>query len=772
MPEIVKVSVRPLVEYAYRSGSIDARFRTATTMSEGTKLHQFIQKTYGEDDLKEVPFEMNYHYGDLVYHIEGRCDGLLIRENTYVVDEIKSTSLPLEDLKEDSYSVHWAQAKCYAYMAAVKYDQKSISVQLTYIQSDTKEIRRFTKSFTLDELFQFIEEVVRIYTPFAKWKNDHFQQVIESSKELAFPFDSYRNGQRKLAGSVYKSVQEGTTLFATAPTGIGKTISTLFPTIKAIGEGYGKKIFYLTAKTITRETAQEAFKMMEEKGLRASSITITAKEKICFKEKTICQKDYCEYADGYYDRVNEGLLDLLKNETRITRDVLETYAHKHRLCPFELSLDAAYVVDAVICDYNYIFDPRVSLKRLIEEQRKQTTVLVDEAHNLVDRARGMYSAELQKSVFLQVKRSYQSSNKEIADAASAINKFFIELKKTADSDFTVLNEIDEELLVHLNTFVSASEKELLLQGNDEELLDAYFLCHNFIRIAKLYDDHFFTLVHVGKSEITLKLFCFDPSNQLSKMRNGFLSTVFFSATFSPLSYYQNMLGWQDENYKVSIPSPFPRENTSVYVLPLSTKYRDREKTMKPLVDLLEKVLKDKKGNYLFFFPSYGYMERVYDEFMLRGITTDTIIQHQRMTELEREEFLEMFTSNRSKSLAGFAVLGGIFSEGIDLKGDRLNGVVVVGVGLPNFDTERKLMKERFDLDGKNGFEYTYVYPGMNRVQQAGGRLIRTESDKGILILVDSRYLEGRYRHLLPEEWKDYTVIEHADRFVGDPQKGM
>lgn len=762
MSEYVNVSVRPLVEYAYRSGSIDARFRTATTMSEGTRLHQFIQKTYDEDDLKEVPFEMDYPYGDLVYHIEGRCDGLLQRDNSYVVDEIKSTSLPLGDMDEDSYSVHWAQAKCYAYMAAIKYDQSTITVQLTYIQSESKEIRRFTKSFTLDELSQFIEEVLRIYAPFAIWKQNHIQQVIESSQALTFPFDSYRDGQRKLAATVYKSVQEGATLFATAPTGIGKTISTLFPTIKAIGEGYGKKIIYLTAKTITRETAQEAFKLMEEKGLHASSITITAKDKICFKEKTICQKDYCEYADGYYDRINEGLLDLLQNERRITRDVLETYAHKHRLCPFELSLDAAYVVDAVICDYNYIFDPRVSLKRLIEEQKKQTSVLVDEAHNLVDRARGMYSAELQKSVFLQIKRAFQSSNKEIADAAGAINKFFIELRKSADSAISVVNEVDEELLVQLDTFVSVSEKELLRGDNDEELLEAYFLCQTFIRIAKLYDDHFFTLVHAGKSEVTMKLFCFDPSNQLTKMRKGFLSTVFFSATFSPLSYYQNMLGWEDENYKVSIPSPFPSENTTVYVSPLSTKYRDRERTMEPLVDLLEKVVTDKEGNYLFFFPSYGYMERVYEEFLLREAPTDTIIQQQHMTEPEREDFLKTFTSGRSSSLAGFAVLGGIFSEGIDLKGERLNGVVIVGVGLPNFDTERKLMKERFDLHGRNGFEYTYVYPGINRVQQAGGRLIRTESDKGLLILVDSRYLEPRYRQLLPEEWKDYTVIDQGE----------
>ncbi|WP_270182236.1 ATP-dependent DNA helicase [Alkalihalobacillus sp. CinArs1] len=758
MHESIKVSVRPLVEYAFRSGSIDARFRTATTMHEGTKLHQYVQKQYGEQDQKEVPFEMEFEYDDLLFYIEGRCDGLLKRNDSYVVDEIKSTSLPLEEINENSYAVHWAQAKCYAYMAMMKYDQATISVQLTYIQSETKEVRTFTNSYSLEDLSHFISEVIQRYTPFARWKVDHHHRLIDSSRSLTFPFETYREGQRKFAGSVYKTVQEGATLFASAPTGIGKTMSTLFPTIKAIGEGHGQKIFYLTAKTITRETAQEAFKMMEDKGLIATSVTITAKDKVCFKEKTICQKDYCEYADGYYDRINEGLLDLLRNETRITREVLEGYAHKHRLCPFELSLDAAYVADAVICDYNYIFDPRVSLKRLIEEQKKQTTVLIDEAHNLVDRARGMFSAELHKSAFLQLKRSYRSTNQEISNAASSINKLFIDYKKSAQSGYVVQTDVDEELLVHLDTFVSVCEKELLLQGNDEELLDVYFTCQNFIRIAKLYDHHFFTLVQAGKSEASMKLFCFDPSNQLSRMRNGFRSTVFFSATFSPLSYYQNMLGWEDDDYQVTIPSPFPEENMSVYIAPLSTKYREREETLEPLIDLLENVVTKRKGNYLFFFSSYGYMERVYEAYTDREIDTDTILQHQNMTEEEREQYLETFTSGRSKSLAGFAVLGGIFSEGIDLKGDRLTGVVVVGVGLPNFDTERKLMKERFDLDGKNGFEYTYVYPGMNRVQQAGGRLIRSETDKGILVLIDSRYVEKRYQQLLPFEWRNFDLL--------------
>lgn len=758
MNEVIRLSVRPLVEYAYRSGSIDTRFRTTTSMTEGTRLHQMIQKTYGEKDQKEIPFEIDFVYEDLTFHIEGRCDGLLSREDQLVIDEIKSTSLPLTEINENSYPVYWAQAMCYAYMASMRHERDEITVQLTYIQSNSKEIVRYEKVFTSNQLTEFMHELISHYAPFAKWKQKHVEQRTETAKSLPFPFDSYRDGQRKLAGAVYKTVQDEATLFATAPTGIGKTISTLFPVVKAMGEGLGQKIFYLTAKTITRETAQEAFRLMESSGLHTSSVTITAKDKICLKDKTICQKDYCEYADGYYDRINDGMLDVLTNETRITRDVIERYAHKHRLCPFELSLDLSYTADAVICDYNYLFDPRVSLKRLIEDQKKRTTVLVDEAHNLVDRARDMYSSELFKSPFLQLKRSYKGKNAEIVNAASAINQFMIELRKSCENGKLVIQGVDEELLVKLDTFIQVSEEELLHQGNDEELLDAYFASQNFIRIAKLYDERFITYVESGKSEVKMKLFCFDPSYILQTMRKGFMATVFFSATFSPLSYYQEMLGWNDENYAVQIRSPFPRENAKVYIAPLSTKYRDREQTLQPLVEVLLKVVNEKPGNHLFFFPSYGYMEQVYDAFTSKNDGFETIIQKSGMTEQEREEFLNTFTANRQCSLIGFAVVGGVFSEGIDLKGDRLTGVVVVGVGLPNFDLERQLMKKYLDQQGRNGFEYTYVYPGMNRVQQAGGRLIRTETDTGQLVLIDSRFLEQRYQQLLPYEWQHFTVL--------------
>jgi DNA excision repair protein ERCC-2 len=763
MDEIINVSVRPLVEYAFRSGSIDHRFRTATTMTEGTRLHQMVQKTYGELDKKEVPFDTRLNYEEMTFHIEGRCDGLLMNGDDYMIDEIKSTSLLLSDVNEQTHPVYWAQAKCYGYMALEKYNLDQITIQLTYIQSESNDIIRFQHTLTASDLRAFMLSIIEQYAPFAKWKQKHLMMRNESCKALSFPFDTYREGQRKLAGSVYKTVQEEATLFAMAPTGIGKTISTLFPVMKAIGEGFGKKIFYLTAKTITRETAQEAFQLMEQKGLHISSVTITARDKICFKEKTICQKDYCEFADGYYDRINEGMLDLLNNETLITRGVIEQYAQKHRLCPFELSLDLSYLADAVICDYNYLFDPRVSLKRLIDDQKKQTTILIDEAHNLVDRAREMYSAELIKSPFLELKRAYKKQNDAISTAAAALNRTFIDYRKSTQNGSLVMSEVDEELIVQLDTFVQVSEKELLQQGSDELLLETYFLAQNFIRIAKLYDERFITYVEAGKLEVKIKLFCFDPSNLLQKMRKGFRANVFFSATFSPFSYYQNMLGWREEDYAVRIPSPFAREHAEVLIAPLSTKYRDRERTLPSLVSLLENVVETKPGNYLFFFPSYGYMEEVYGAYTAPA-QAETMIQKSGMTEEEREYFLNEFSSDRETSLVGFAVVGGIFSEGIDLKGERLTGVVVVGVGLPNFDTERQLMKTYFDQDGKNGFEYTYVYPGMNRVQQAGGRLIRTESDHGLLLLVDNRYLEKRYQQLLPYEWQHYKVLKEPSMF--------
>ncbi|MBM7693419.1 Rad3-related DNA helicase [Peribacillus deserti] len=761
MQEEISLSVRPLVEYVFRSGSIETGFRSATAMTEGTKIHQKIQKSYKETDQKEVFLRTELTLEEIMIKLEGRCDGLLIENDEIIIDEIKSTKKDLNGITEDTYPVHWAQAQCYAYMYAKYHHSAHMIVQLTYVHVLTEEKAVFRKRLSFDELETFINFVIKEYLPYANLRLRHMAKRDSSIQSLKFPYSSYRKGQRHFAGAVYKTISEQKNLFANAPTGIGKTISATFPSIKAMGEGKLKRIIYLTAKTITRQVAEEAFFLMLQKGLTVHSVTITAKEKVCFKENLSCSKESCDFSNGYYDRINGAILDILSNETIMNRKVIEQYAFKHKVCPFEFSLDLAYTADVIICDYNYIFDPKVSLRRLVEEQKKETVLLVDEAHNLVERARNMFSSQLVKSEFLHIKREFKSINKSLSEAAKKLNDFFIAVKKQIPlSGFIVEKNIPEELLVLVDEFTGHAEAELLSSRTepDELLLEAFFSAGDFLRIAKLFDERFVYFCEKDRNEIRISLLCLDPSMQLQKTGKGYRSKVYFSATLQPIHFFKDMLGADQTDYTISIPTPFTAEQTEIFIYPLSTRYHDRERSLVPISDYIYEQVNGKPGNYLIFFPSYKYMQDVLSIFMQKEFSGKISIQNSDMTEQEREDFLESFTENAADSHAGFAVLGGIFSEGVDLKGDRLSGVVVVGVGLPQLNAERNIMKDYFTSTGKNGYDYAYVFPGMNKILQAGGRLIRSESDTGTIVLIDDRYLTPKYQSMLPEEWRNYKIV--------------
>ncbi|SEG27742.1 ATP-dependent DNA helicase [Paenibacillus sp. UNC499MF] len=858
----VKISVRALVEYAYRSGSIESGFRTATALTEGTKAHQKVQKTYGDSDQKEVFLQTEILREGIVFVLEGRCDGLLFGPDgdEVTIDEIKSSTGDPRLVEENRHPVHWAQAVCYAYIYAKQNSRNRMKVQLTYVQVGTEEQQRYVREYTYEELEAAVLEAVRLYAPYAAMQLHNRRERDASIRELPFPYPAYREGQRQFAGSVYKTIKDGHKLFANAPTGTGKTISTLFPSVKAVGEGLLQRIFYLTAKTLTRTAAEEAFSLMIERGLHMRTVTLTAKDKICFREEVDCRKEMCEFADGYYDRVNGAVLDMLTHEKLMNRSVIETYARKHKVCPFEFSLDAAYAADAVICDYNYIFDPKVYLKRLPEEVKKQTALLIDEAHNLVDRGREMFSAELTKAPFLQLKRDFKGRNSAVEAAAKAVNDYFIAFRKEQGGGGSfVLREVPEELPVLLEAFAQQAERELSAPGQGGEkqqlLLDTYFAAQSFLRTAKYYDERYVTFAEVQRSDVRLKLLCLDPSALLAQMGKGYRAHVFFSATLSPFSYYMDMLGGGEDDFTVSIPWPFRQEQLDVWIEPLSTRYKDRDKTKLPISRLLGKLVREKPGNYLVFFPSYEYMREVAALFLEQergpqsaapidggaegtetaaaafedgeapaaaaappelaantagGAASDKagqslfeavevmlrdrlpasdenqdagslaekpepggsgkeagsgdgsrmlriLVQQPSMPEEERESFLASFRADPPHTLIGFAVMGGIFSEGIDLRGDRLTGVVVVGVGLPQVGPERNIIKDHFDRDGRSGFDYAYVFPGINKVMQAGGRLIRTENDYGTLVLIDDRFLQRRYQSLLPPEWRHFTI---------------
>jgi len=757
MGNLIKVSVRSLVEYAHKSGSIDIGYQNTVSLVDGTKAHQKIQNLYNESDFKERMTSGTIKYEDLTFQIEGRCDGLLFRDEKYIIEEIKSTAKDVSLYDENSYPVHWAQAKVYGYLICKELNLEHISIQLTYVNIHTEEKKRFLLAFSQQELYKFVQNVIKIYYPFAKWKYDHIEKRNDSIKELRFPFPSFRNGQRKLAGAVYQSIQDGNNLFAVAPTGIGKTVSTIFPTVKAIGDATTNRLFYLTSKTITRTVAEEAFGQMTKQGLCMSCTTLTAKDKICFKEETICDKDYCEFANGYYDRINEAVLDILSNEKLLSREKIEAYARKHTVCPFEYSLDLTNTADAIICDVNYIFDPRVSLKRLFDEHKRNSVLLIDEAHNLVDRARDMYSSSLYKSKFLELKRQYKGINVALVESVSLINQSFINLrKKWQDQKMPVWGNLDEEFVDLIREFVEIAELSLPDEEDPDRkqlLLDTYFESQNFVKIASYYDEKYVSYLEMFKSEVHMKLFCIDPSTIVNDVIKKFHSTIYFSATLTPLQYFQDMLGDIERDYTIKIDSPFSKEQLKVEVNPISTRFNDRPKTLDQLVSSIYENIRAKKGNYLVFFPSYQYLSQSVELFNEKYGDVKIIVQENGMTEEEREDFLLKFDQNNAETLVGFAVLGGIFSEGIDLKGDRLNGVVVVGVGLPQLCLERNILRDHFNEVGKNGYYYSYVFPGMNKVMQAGGRVIRSEDDEGSLLLIDDRYQSMLYQNLLPDEWK-------------------
>lgn len=755
MSEKFQLSVRSLVEYVYRQGSIQSGFKTNISLSEGTAAHQKLQSLYHEEDRKEVYLQTELTYRDMIFKIDGRCDGLLKANERITIDEIKST-LDWESVTENTYPVHWAQAKCYAFMYAEDTDLKEIQVQLTYVHPKSETIKVFQQTFLKTELAAFMKNLLKgIYT-FAKWKSDHGIERRKSIEGLKFPFQEYRHGQRKLAGAVFKTIGESKTLFAYAPTGIGKTISTIFPALKAMGENQLTKVIYVTAKTIARESAEDTYAVLVKQGLKAKVVTITAKDKICFHEEETCNPNECPFAQGYYNRLNEALLDVLEHEQLINRPIIEMYARKHTLCPFEFSLDLAYQADAIICDYNYFFNPRVSLKRF--DEKKRSVLLVDEAHNLVDRGREMFSAELIKSTFLSVKRSF-ISHKALSKAAKEINAWFITIRKQADQQSWTEDTVPDGLLDLLNHFVEEAERLLITQISldDSELLETYFGVQSFLRIAKLYDTHYQTFYRVTKSEVEVKLFCLDPSHVLDQMASSFKARVYFSATLHPLPFFTEMLGGKEGDYSITVASPFRKEQNDVYIKPLSTRFHDREKSYRPIIRLIEKMLEGKTGNYLIYFPSYQYMNAVFTEF--KAVFSDgCMMQTSGMSEEERAAFLDAFQERDKGLFVGFAVLGGVFAEGINLIGNRLNGVFIIGVGMPQLGEERELMNKHFQRRGKNGFDYAYTYPGMNKVLQAGGRLIRSEQDYGMVILVDDRYLTAKYQGLLPEMWRDFTVL--------------
>ena len=778
----VRISVRNLVEFILRSGDLDNSRGSSgdkEAMLKGGRLHRKIQRSMKGNYQAEVSLKRESEYEDVIIQVEGRADGIFTEDGEFWIDEIKGTYGNLQAM-EEPVPVHRAQAMCYGWIYGEKEGLSQIGIQMTYSHLDTEDTRRFREIFSMEELKNWYQKLLDDYHKWISCSLSWKKERNASMKDLQFPFP-YREGQREIVSGVYHTVSSKKTLFVQAPTGVGKTMSAIFPSVRAIGEGKGETLFYLTAKTITGTVAWEAFHTLRENGLKFKVTAITAKEKLCFLDSPECTPEKCPYAKGHFDRVNDAVYELWTTEEVYSREVIRAHAEKWQVCPFEMCLDLSVWVDGVICDYNYAFDPNVHLKRFFGENISGDYIfLIDEAHNLVERGREMYSAEISRQTLFTLRKKIRKHFPKLARALDKASRQMLELEedlKASQNPYQVLSNPGVLPVTFLT--ISGELEEILEEKNLEEelrkeILEFYFVVRDFLNVSELVDENYVVYTeYFGENDFRLRLFCVNPAANLSEYLKKGRSAVFFSATLFPMLYYRELLTTETDAYGIYVQSPFSAKNRRILIgSDVSSRYTRRNHTeYRKIAEYISRCVWQRQGNYMVFFPSYRLMEDVYqvyeEEFSVDWVRC--IRQNSDMTEREREEFLEEFQS-REGTLVGFCVLGGIFSEGVDLTGESLIGAIIVGTGLPQIGSEREILKEYYDRKKQSGFDYAYRYPGMNKVLQAAGRVIRTKEDRGVILLLDDRFLGRDYGEIFPREWKDRsscrlnTVEEAVSRF--------
>ena len=757
---VTRISVRNLVEFILQSGDLDNRRGTIDkdAMLKGSRLHRKLQKQMGGDYRAEVALRMNYSYEDLDIRLEGRADGIFTEDEVVWIDEIKGIYGNVEQM-EEPVKVHKAQAMCYGYIYGVQEGLLKIGIQMTYANLETEVVKRFREVISIEELKEWYQKLLDEYHKWLSYQKKWKEERNHSLQSLEFPF-SYREGQRKMVSSVYHAIGASRQIFIQAPTGVGKTMSTIFPAVRAVGEGKGETIFYLTAKTITRTVAQEAFEVLREKGMKYKVVTITAKEKLCFMDETKCDPVHCPYARGHFDRVNDAVYELWTTKSRYDRETIREQAEKWQVCPFEMCLDLSLWVDAVICDYNYVFDPTVHLKRFFGDGVGGDYIfLIDEAHNLAERGREMYSASICREDAVRVRKAMKERAPRLYRSLGKLDKQLKELQEEC-GNYLVLPGTGSITMTILK--VQGEFDAFLEAHKDVELEDEvrkfYFDIRNFLNIAELIDENYVVYAENGEDGLfRLKLFCVNPAVNLGEYLKKGRSAVFFSATLLPMNYYRKLLSNRQDDYGIYVESPFSQKNRCILNAgDVSSLYSRRGyEEYHKIAEYIARTVWQRQGNYMVFFPSYKMLEEVYavyeEEFSVNWVKC--ICQNSSMKEQEREEFLREFEQDQ-ESLVAFCIMGGIFSEGIDLLGEKLIGAILVGTGLPQLGNEREILRSFYSENGENGFDYAYRYPGMNKVLQAAGRVIRTREDHGVILLLDERFRQREYSNLFPVEWND------------------
>ena len=751
----ISLSVGDLAEFS-RTGDINFRFSGKSSALEGIRGHQLVQSSRESTYKAEQSLSKRIECRHYAITITGRADGIDQSYRPVLLEEIKTLRVPVASLPDDVHTLHRVQLQLYGHLFAEVSDDEQILLRRCYFNLDSHEQTLIDELVSSAELALLFNEKLQSYLDWLDQRRAWKQLRDRSIKEMSFPYSEFRAGQRDLSVAVYRNCIQGKQMVLQAPTGIGKTMATIFPALKAMDDEDNDQLFYLSAKTSGQRSAEASIDDLSDVEIR--TVTLTAKEKVCFTPGASCHPDHCEFAKGYYDRVQEGVKQVFASDRTVNRERLEFWAEKHSLCPFELSLDLAREADVIICDYNYVFDPSVYLRRFFSSGSSRHTLLVDESHNLVDRGREMFSAELSASSFLSVKKSLAAKNLVLARRLDAVNRQIRILRNKGGGalDKTAvlqIREMPKGFIRSLRRFCDSAE-EALHAEHQQSVLSLYFECLRFLRTfenaeeARQPDKNYAYLLKRLGRDIRIHIFCVNPASQLKTGFDRMANVVCFSATMQPQTYFERLLGTSADATWYRVASPFPKERLGVFIAAeVATSFRERYKSIDALVELILCVVTQKRGNYMVFFPSYDYLNAVYERMSVSPL--ELIRQERQMCDEQREEFLARFSTNNDASLVGFAVMGGVFAEGVDLKGDRLIGAIVVGVGLPQIGIERDLIKSHF---GEQGFAFAYQYPGMNRVLQTAGRVIRDVHDRGIVVLVDPRFCERRYREWMPDDW--------------------
>ena len=768
----LSLSVHQIVDFLFRSGDIDDRIYNTSSMLEGTRLHKFYQDRQGNNYLKEYYLKYIFYVDDYELIVDGRSDGIILGP-IVTIEEIKTTIDDLDHFFKENEMWHLAQAEFYAYIYAKNNNLNKINVSLMYFSQNKKDRLKKLYNYDFDILEQKIYCYLNDYLSYQKTFLIKESLRDESLKNLSFPFPFIRNGQNELIESTIECVLNHTSNFVEASTGIGKTISTLYGSLCLMKDKRIDKIFYSTPKNSGFLSAINALNIFKNKDVRLTSVEIIAKDKACLNKKRIgkCNPDECKFTIGYYDKLKEVIKEIVLNNDIIDANLIKKYALKYTMCPFELSLDLSLLADVIISDYNYLFDPISQLKRYFESPDKQYKMiaLIDEAHNMVNRSVDMFSSILSSSSFFKALTDLKKiRNKQIMKIYNSLEEYFnyyLEFDFSEQKEF-ILDSLNIDFVLRLKKYneeikkYRLKHKKFKSENVDNFNRDLYRFLLIYDYYIKYKDQYKLFIRSEKEDEITLNMMCLDASKFIVSSLNHFEGSIFFSATLSPIDYYINLIVNNNNNVKtLSLPSPFKKENFKVLVdNSTSFIYKDRLLTIDKIRDYILTFSKKRKGNYMVFCPSYKYLETL--KLVLKDDDLNIIYQEKNMTNVSKDLFLSEFKEKVNKTTVGVVVLGGIFSEGIDLVGDRLNGVIILGIGLPSISFENELKKEYYNSLSYNGFEYAYINVGINKITQALGRLIRSENDKGIALLIDYRYKNKTYIPLFNDKWSNHKVIKN------------